>query len=206
MKIKDPDEENRIYEEQKRIDKKYATPTVTKPTGYDKKLKAAKIALSEGRISQKTYDEIELGLTPSAEPTVSPTSKYTARKGIIKEVDDAFFEIQNTNKKFFDDPEMIATYRDRVGLHLDMPPRYTKIAKFIEQDAATKEEKEWFDKAQFTKVTLEAMPHIMTIKDLDALILQDMDKSVANHILSKRKIKKKFLGIDALAKDITPER
>lgn len=121
------------------------------------------------------------------EPTVTPTSKLATRRQISSQVNKLFAEIQTDQPKDFQDPEQIEAYRLRAEVDIDMPPKYTKIKRYMEQDVAKPEEIEYFNKATKTKAWLDKHPEILTIADIGADALTKLDRSIVQSILELRK-------------------
>jgi len=135
---------------------------------------------------------------PTTAPTVTPTSKLTSRRIISSAVNKTFIDIQNIDPKHFEDPEQIEAYRLRADVDIDMPPKYTKIKRYMEQDLAKPEEIEYFNKATEAKDLLDEpeFADVTDISQLPAETVKDYGRDILQSILSLRKKKrKKFLGV-----------
>ena len=124
---------------------------------------------------------------PEKEPTITPTSKLTSRRIISSAVNKTFVDIQNEDPKAFENPEQIEAYRLRAEVDIDMPPKYTKVKRYMEQDLAKPEEIEYFNKATKTKAWLDKHPEIFAITDIGADALAKLDKGIVQSILDLRK-------------------
>lgn len=124
-------------------------------------------------------------------PTVTPTSKFNKRTQFSKDVDDAFFKIQNTRPDDFYNEQLVDDYRKRVKLHLDMPPRYSKVIKYMEHDLATPADQQYYIDAAETKETLDGYPELMSITELTPALRATINVAIAKQILELRKKKEK---------------
>jgi hypothetical protein len=129
-------------------------------------------------------------------PTVTPTSKFSKRGSILKDVDDTWVKIQNTKADAFHDSQLMDDYRNRAGVHLDMPRKYTKTIRLMEMDLATPAEQQYYIDASETKAVLDGFPEIMSITELAPALRAELNIAIAKEILALRKKKRnKILGI-----------
>jgi hypothetical protein len=128
--------------------------------------------------------------------TISKTSELVSRRTISKDIDKTFVNIQNQQSDAFENKDMIEDYRNRAGIHLDMPSKYTKISKYMEHNLEKPEEREYFDKATLTKTWIEQHPEIKDLSQVSPDVLKRLDRAIVTSLLELRKKQnKKFLGI-----------
>jgi hypothetical protein len=203
-------EANKITEEQyislRTTDKMPTPPVAPKPptvTDFDKRLKWAQRAFKEGRITQAQLDEIGTGLdttelggkTPVALP---PGQKLTNRRLITSGVKKTFAEIQANSPKDFTDPEKIAMWKNRHGIHLDMPSKYSALKRIasMSPDLLNPADTQYIKRAEATVQFLNDNPEIEDLRSLlkqypglKGVIMED----VAMMILAARKKENKTI-------------
>jgi hypothetical protein len=203
-------EANKITEEQyislRTTDKMPTPPVAPKPptvTDFDKRLKWAQRAFKEGRITQAQLDEIGTGLdttelggkTPVALP---PGQKLTNRRLITSGVKKTFAEIQANSPKDFTDPEKITMWKNRHGIHLDMPSKYSALKRIasMSPDLLNPADTQYIKRAEATVQFLNDNPEIEDLRSLlkqypglKGVIMED----VAMMILAARKKENKTI-------------
>ena len=135
---------------------------------------------------------------PPTEKGLTPAQKLTTRRIISSNVNNLFADIQGDQPKDFTDPEQIEAYRLRAEVDIDMPPKYTKVKRYMEQGVAKPEEEAYFNNATAAKDLLDE-PEFADVTDISQLpveTVKDYGSGILQSILSLRKKKrKKFLGV-----------
>ena len=135
---------------------------------------------------------------PPTEKGLIPAQKLTTRRIISSNVNNLFADIQGDQPKDFTDPEQIEAYRLRAEVDIDMPPKYTKVKRYMEQGVAKPEEEAYFNNATAAKDLLDE-PEFADVTDISQLpveTVKDYGSGILQSILSLRKKKrKKFLGV-----------
>jgi len=125
---------------------------------------------------------------PTAKKGLTPAQKLTTRRIIGSAVNKTFVDIQNIDSKAFENPEQIEAYRARAEIDIDMPPKYTKVKRYMEQGVAKPEEEAYFNKATAIKKELDLFPEIYSLADISPALRKEWGAdSIIESILSLRK-------------------
>ena len=164
-------------------------------SAYEMKKRDLDELKSTGRITEGQYVKSLYDIAPTEEPEgATPTAKLGVRVKNISSVKETFMNFMQNPKELeatMKNSELMASARS-VGIHLDLPVKYSIVKQHQLTGVATKDEDEYAQKVEETSQWLENHQEITKPSDISPVLWGKIDMETATKVLSRRKDKGVF--------------